>query len=211
MIRAVVFDWGGVIKRTMDIAPREELAAALAMTRQALEAAVFECQAWEAASRGRLLAEETWAVIARAVGWPLEQIDDLVDRFFAGDRIDDEIMRLILCLRAGRLPVALLSNAPPNRAGTTSQAGRWGMDGLFDLQVFSHQVGELKPHPVMYEQVLTGLGVPPEETLFVDDAPANIAGARQAGMQAVLFRDTGALRQELRFRGLPVPGEPHER
>ena len=36
MIRAVVFDWGGVIQRTTDARPREELAAALGLTRQVL-------------------------------------------------------------------------------------------------------------------------------------------------------------------------------
>ncbi len=208
MIRAVVFDWGGVIQRTTDARPREELAAALGLTRPALETAVFESAVWSAASRGGLSAEETWGAIARAVGWPAERVNCLVEKFFAGDRVDEDLLRLIRGLRAGGVPVALLSNAPPSRAGSASQAGRWGMDGLFDVQVFSYEVGELKPHLATYQRVLKALGVPAEEALFIDDAPANITGARSAGMGALLFTGTRALYEELRRRGLPVPGQP---
>lgn len=101
MIRAVVFDWGGVIQRTTDARPREELAAALGLTRPALEAAVFESAVWDAASRGALSAEETWGAIARAVGWPAERVNCLVEKFFAGDRVDEDLLRLIRGLRAG--------------------------------------------------------------------------------------------------------------
>ncbi len=207
MIRAVVFDWGGVIQRTVDPAPRDELAAALGITRPALEDAVFASAAWDSASRGCLSAEAAWAAIARAIGWPTGCIDALVERFFGGDRVDDGLVRLIRQLRAGGTPVALLSNAPPDRANSTSQAGRWGMDGLFDVQVLSHEVGVLKPHPAMYQRVLASLGTPPGAAIMIDDAPANVCGARQAGMEAILFREAVSLRKELAQQGLSVPAE----
>jgi len=207
MIRAVVFDWGGVIQRTVDPAPRRELAAALSRTPSALEAAVFESPAWEAASLGRLRADEMWVGIVRALGWPAERSDEFVERFFGGDRVDGDLVRLIRRLRAGGVSVGLLSNAPPNRPGRTSLAGRWGMDGLFDVQVFSYQVGVLKPQPAMYERVLAALNVRAAAAAMIDDAPANVAGARRVGMEGYLFRGLADLRERLAGWGLPLLGE----
>jgi len=35
------------------------------------------------------------------------------------------------------------------------------------------------------------LGLPPHEAVFLDDYGLNITAAREFGMQAILFRDTG--------------------
>jgi len=79
------------------------------------------------------------------------------------------------------------------------------MDGLFDAQVFSYQVGALKPDPRMYRAILAALDVPPEESLFIDDAPANVQGALATGMQALRFVGVDALLQDLARLGLPLP------
>jgi putative hydrolase of the HAD superfamily len=54
--------------------------------------------------------------------------------------------------------------------------------------------GYLKPHPRSYELGAAALGLPPEQVVFVDDQPANIAGARDFGLQTVWFdvRDPGS-------------------
>jgi len=206
-VRAVVFDWGGVLQRTVDPAPRLALAAALGRTRAGLEEAVFESACWDAASRGALPADAAWEAIARDLLWPAERLDELIVRFFAGDRVDEGLVRLIRDLRGAGVPVGLLSNAPPPRARGATGAGRWGMDGLFDVQVFSYEVGVLKPDPAMYARILGALGVAAAEALFVDDAPQNIAGARRMGMAAHLFTGVEDLIEELRRRGLPVPAD----
>jgi len=63
-IRATLWDWGGVIQRTEDPAPRLELEAELALPAGALERAVFGSRVWELASTGRRGADEAWAAIA---------------------------------------------------------------------------------------------------------------------------------------------------
>jgi len=131
-----------------------------------------------------------------------DPVGEFVERFFAGDRIDQALVRLIRELRARGYRVGLLSNAPPGRAANSSPAGRWGMEDLFDAQVFSYQVGALKPDPRTYQAILNTLGVKAQEALFVDDSPANVAGARAAGMAAVRFVGTTALMEELRKEGL---------
>ena len=165
MIRAVILDWGGVIQRTEDPAPRGDLDKALGLPAGGTERAVFQSQVFERAMLGLVSAEACWNTIAAAVGWPLGQVDEFVERFFAGDRLDQALLRLIRWLRSQGLLVGLLSNAPPPR-NSLSSAGRWGLEGLFDVQLFSYQVGVLKPDPRTYRHILDALQVAADEALF---------------------------------------------
>ena len=45
-----------------------------------------------------------------------------------------------------------------------------------------------KPDPRMYRDALEKMGLPPEETVFVDDGVENLQGARELGIQPVLIR-----------------------
>ncbi len=54
----------------------------------------------------------------------------------------------------------------------------------FDRVFTSVGLGLRKPELEIYRRVAVSLGLPPEQILFVDDLPANVEGARQAGMQA---------------------------
>jgi len=205
MIRAVVWDWGGVLQRTEDYGPRHALDAALSLEPGSVERAVFESAIWEQASTGRCPAEEAWTAIVASLGYSLNQIDTFVAQFFAGDRVDPTLVELVRWMRAQGLRVGLLSNAPPGRSASASAAARWGMDGLFDAQVFSYEVGVLKPDPRMYAAILEKLDVAPAEALFIDDSPKNVAGAQAVGMQAIRFTGVPALLAELRERGIPTP------
>ena len=51
----------------------------------------------------------------------------------------------------------------------------------------SADIGIRKPDPRAYAVLCRRLGLPPHRVLFVDDRPANIAGAHDAGLQALRF------------------------
>lgn len=66
---------------------------------------------------------------------------------------------------------------------------RFGIDGFFDVTVFSSAVGYRKPHPAIFEIALNKLGATPEETAYVGDYPErDIVGAQNAGLLSVLKR-----------------------
>ncbi|MDD5216835.1 MAG: HAD family phosphatase [Candidatus Omnitrophica bacterium] len=66
----------------------------------------------------------------------------------------------------------------------------------------SHEVGHRKPHPEIYEHVLKAIRRKPGETVFIDDTPAFVRGARKAGMYAVRFRDKKKLIRDLEKLGV---------
>ena len=201
-IAAVLFDWGGVIQRTLDPEPRRTLAAELGLSPEALDRRVFGHPLWPLASVGALSAETLWNAICRDLGWPCARATELVRRFFAGDCVDERIIALIAALRAGGTLVALLSNAPPP-LDAAGRAGHWGQEGLFDLQLFSYQTGVLKPDARAYRCALAAMGRSPAEVAFIDDAAANATAARRLGFQAIRYSGTEALIDSLAALDLP--------
>ena len=57
----------------------------------------------------------------------------------------------------------------------------------FDKCIFSAVCGHVKPNSDMFEYLCRECGIKPEETLFVDDSPKNIAGAEAFGIKGYLF------------------------
>lgn len=82
---------------------------------------------------------------------------------------------------------------------------RFGFLDRFDDIVVSGAEGVAKPAPEIFEILRRRVGVPLDRCVFVDDKPENVESAGRAGMDAILFRDTGHLRGDLRARGLPLP------
>lgn len=56
-----------------------------------------------------------------------------------------------------------------------------------DGEIFSYQVHELKPDPIIYKMLLEKYFLNPEECVMIDDRPENCEGARSVGMKAVQF------------------------
>ena len=75
---------------------------------------------------------------------------------------------------------------------------------LLEDVVVSGREGLTKPDPRIFALVVERFALVPARTLFVDDAPANVAAARAVGMPAVVFTGAEALRADLQARGLPV-------
>jgi FMN phosphatase YigB (HAD superfamily) len=62
----------------------------------------------------------------------------------------------------------------------------------------------IKPDAAIYEHTLRGLGVRPEEALFVDDREVNVQAARDLGIRAVQFRSVEKLREDLKGIGFSI-------
>lgn len=79
---------------------------------------------------------------------------------------------------------------------------RFGFFQLFDGVVVSGLERVAKPDPVIFERLLDRFDLTPRATLMIDDSPANVAAARAAGMQAIVFTSAAVLRRELEELGL---------
>ena len=75
---------------------------------------------------------------------------------------------------------------------------------LFRGIVVSGRIGMVKPEPTIYRHALARFGLHPKRTLFIDDAPHNVEGARAVGLNAIRFEGAEALARDLARYGLPV-------
>jgi len=62
-------------------------------------------------------------------------------------------------------------------------------DHLFEKTYYSHEMLLRKPNVEIFEQVLRENNLNPIETLFIDDSPQHLVGAKQAGMQTLLMTE----------------------
>nr|WP_286207858.1 HAD-IA family hydrolase [Hephaestia sp. MAHUQ-44] len=60
----------------------------------------------------------------------------------------------------------------------------------------------VKPDPAIYARAIRRFGIVPGESVFIDDSPANVAGAADAGLIALHFTGAPALRRDLKRLGL---------
>lgn len=72
----------------------------------------------------------------------------------------------------------------------------------FGVTIVSGQERMQKPDPAIFRLLCRRAGVRAAYCLFIDDSPANVAGARDIGMGAVLFTTPEALETDLVQRGL---------
>jgi len=59
---------------------------------------------------------------------------------------------------------------------------------LFDAKTYSCNLGTWKPDEKMYMHALGKIGLPPEQTVFVDDWEPNLDGAADCGIHGVLIK-----------------------
>jgi putative hydrolase of the HAD superfamily len=67
----------------------------------------------------------------------------------------------------------------------------------FEARVFSYQVGWMKPDRRFYDACVRATGYAAGASVFVDDLEENVAGAVEAGLMGVLYRDDEGLRRAL--------------
>lgn len=73
---------------------------------------------------------------------------------------------------------------------------------LFPLHALSCALKLMKPDPAIYARAAELCETPPGEIFFTDDRPENVAAARAAGWDAVVFTGAEPLRTALVERGL---------
>jgi putative hydrolase of the HAD superfamily len=200
MIRAVIFDVGGVFLHTAASEQRlRAFDALLGWKPDTLRLRLYSGPAWEAVSTGKLSLEDYW----QQVGKPLEaQLPAEFRRYcdnFYGAELDLATVHLARRLRS-RYAVGLLSNAVPLLARDIVAEPRFG--GLFDAVVVSAIEGYRKPQPQAFEIAAQRLGVPPSACVLIDDKERNILAAARVGMAGVQHRN--ALQTERALRALGV-------
>ena len=183
-IKAVLFDFGGVLVRTYDYSGRRKWEEKLGLEKGGLEGAVFNSETALEASLGRVGYLEVWRFVQKTLQVTDLELEELRQDFWSGDRLDLELVNFIRSLRP-RFITAVLSNAWSNARKVFEE--KYLLHEAFDRLFISAEISLAKPDHRIYHLVAKELGVSPTEAVFVDDVAENVQAAAEAGMSGIRF------------------------
>ena len=199
-IEAIIFDFGGVMVPFTQMDSLKKQEARLGLQPGNLAEILWRSPDWRLAEVGAITDEEYWRRIGAGLGLHTpEAVRDLQQDLFRDAKTDRRMADLVRRLRS-RYRTGLLSNASDVLPRLLRE--RYGLDGLFDVEVVSALVGLAKPDPAIYRLALERLGTAPEATVFVDDYEPNVAAAAELGIRAIHFVGYEALIPVLQKQGV---------
>jgi putative hydrolase of the HAD superfamily len=184
-IRAVFFDFGGVIMRTEYQSPRQKLAERFNMDYDEMDRAVFGSDSARRASLGEITEDAHWAAVLKRFKQPASEMQVFRNNFFGGDVIDRKLVEYIRSLR-GKFHTGMISNA---WSGLREFITKENIIDIFDTVIISAEIGVVKPSAKIYQIALDQAKVGADEAVFVDDMPLNIEACEKVGMKGILFND----------------------
>ena len=204
-VRAVVFDFGGVLwDMRWDVA--RDLDRAHGLPRSSVFETLYRSETWRAIERGAgdvdAWRREAHRALEERAG---RALPPLHEEWRKSQAAIEPNVALVAGLRP-RYKISLLSNADASLRQRLEL--EVGIHHLFDDIVCSAEVGMAKPEPGVFDLACGRLGLAPGECVFVDDYELNVKAAQDLGMQGVLFRaDRGDdLRAQLAALGVMPSG-----
>jgi epoxide hydrolase-like predicted phosphatase len=186
-IRAVIFDFGGVLVRMEDLSGQRKWEKRLGLREGDLADAVFRSEVTDRSMIGEATEADVWNHVGASYGLNDQERDELRRDFWSGDQLDAELVRFLRGLRP-RCKSAILSNAWPGSREIFNQ--KFGLGDVVNEMIISAEERVAKPDARIYQITLSRLGVQPEDAIFVDDLAENVRGARAIGIPSIRFEST---------------------
>ena len=176
--QAVCFDAMGVLFVAAD--DLRDLVIPFARSRGSARAEAEIVETYRRCSRGELTSADFW----RWLGVAGEGAELDAD-YLAGQRTNDDVVRLAASLAARGTTLACLSNDVREWSEWLRQ--RHGLDRDIRTWVVSGEVGIRKPDAGIYEALLRRTGIEAKDWTFVDDREANLDAAARLGFRTIRF------------------------
>lgn len=196
MIRAVLWDFGGVILSSpFDAFNTYETARGLPLDFiRGVNATNPESNAWALLERNDIAPAEFDALFAtesEALGHRISGADVL--GLLSGEIRTEMVTALDRVIRAGYLTACLTNNV----VGGEQRMDVGDVMVMFDHVIESSKVGCRKPEVRFYEIACELLGVEPDECVFLDDLGINLKPAKAMGMTTIKVGKPGPAIAEL--------------
>jgi epoxide hydrolase-like predicted phosphatase len=206
LIKAVIFDLGGVLIKSAFTSFSLEIAAVFDVSAALVDKALRKH--WPDYLTGKIAREEFWHCFAQDTG-----LEDDADRFensmLSSCPLDVETYKIVKQLK-GRYFLVLLTNVAKEWLEHVRK--RYLLNRIFNEIFASYEMGAAKPHDfetkqdytLFYRLVLKQIGFKVEECVFIDDHEENLKPAAELGMHVIHFKDASQLKQQLRKLGVAI-------
>jgi putative hydrolase of the HAD superfamily len=183
-IRAVLFDFGGVLAKEGFRKGLADLARQQGLNPQAVHQAAADAIYESGYILGQGTVEEFWRILHAKTGLAGDS-SALFQAVAAGFILRPRMFALVDALRAQGYITAILSDQSDWLDRLDSQLNFFRS---FDRVYNSFHLGKGKRDASLFADVARDLGLVPHAIAFVDDDPGNVERARSQGIKGVLFQ-----------------------
>jgi putative hydrolase of the HAD superfamily len=185
-LKAVAFDYGKVLSLPPTAEQWQTLSARFAKSAQEFQRIYWGHR--EELDRGTLDNVHYWQAVGRDCGFELSvaEAEELIEHDNTQwTNVSPEMLDLTRELRRAGYRTAILSNMQFTMLAAMRRKLAW-LDE-FDVQMYSCEVGTIKPEPEFYLECCRRLQCEPGEILFLDDKQVNTEAAKRVGMQSYIY------------------------
>jgi putative hydrolase of the HAD superfamily len=193
MIKAIIFDWGGVLIDETLGKMNKYCADILGVEVDDYDIALQK--GFNEFAKGNITEDEFWRLVCDELGRDTPNVESLW-----GDAVENvfneknEMFELIDDLKNKGYKIGFLSNT---EMPAVEYWKRNNYRKYFDEAVFSCVEHMAKPDAKIYHLICERLEVLPEETVFIDDKLEFVEGAKNIGMEGIVFENCEQTKKDL--------------
>ena len=192
-IRAVLFDFGGVLAEEGFREGLSDLACRQGLDSQAVQRAASDAIYSSGYVLGQGTEDEFWRLLRQKTGLTGE-IETMRLAIAARFALRPRMFAMVRALRRQGYITAILSDQTDWLDRLDAEL-HFSQD--FDRIYNSYHLGKGKRDPSVFDDVVGDLGLASRHVVFVDDNPGNVERARSRGLKALLFLNEDQCRNEL--------------
>jgi len=193
MIKAIAFDFGGVITKIGGLKElREEYCKLFGIPYDVLTP-VFR-KNWYLWRDDKLNETQFWENISKELGFDynFEQVKAIMRAYHI---LNKDVMSFVKQIK-GKYKIYILSNHVREWFGDAIK--RFGFEELFDGIFTSYDVKVSKPEKEIYLKFLERFGIKGEECAFIDDRQENVKAADELGIKGIMFTNFEQMKSDLK-------------
>ena len=202
-VKAVVFDYGGVISLPQDQKAMDEIAKLAGVEKEKIVQAIWALRGDY--DRGTISAKEYFKNVLASLSVYKDDktVGDIIELDInSWKSVNTETEALMKELKEAGYLVGILSNIPHEYLS-------WAKKNVpaFSIphaSIYSCDVHLIKPEEAIYKKTLSLFDAGPDELVFFDDKAENIAGAKALGIKAILWKNPKQARNELISLGVKL-------
>ena len=191
MLRAVVFDWDGVV---VDSSAHHERSWEILATRRGLPLPADHFKRGFGKKNNVIIPDLGWATAPGDVDALAHEKEEIYRSLVREKGIVplSGVRELLTALRSKDIPCAIASST--ERANLDLPLDLMAMREFFDVIVSGEEVVHGKPDPAVFLLAAERLGIAPADCVVIEDALVGIEAAKRAGMPVLAVATTNPLR-----------------
>lgn len=185
MIKAVTFDLDGVYFTEDSFKKFKSHFLEYTSDQALIDHIFFKSDELMNFKKGIITETDYWNYVNKSFGtnYSVENINKLLADSYS---VNQNVVDIVREVRNLGIKTCLCTNNFPTRINTLNEKFSFLSD--FDVQVFSYQVGAIKPDPKIFQALIDLSGCLPDEIVFTDDKETNVLAAQALGINAFIYQ-----------------------